>query len=113
LIVQIDGTKVKSKTDHPVHYVGVPAKTAIASHLADKLAIHGNCVFFTRGANGWELTDANGLTYRDYDYVIVSLPAPQSTLLLDDHALAQEVSAIPMTPSWAVLVAFERRIDVP
>ena len=115
LIVKIDGTKVESKTHHPVRYVGVPAMTAMASHLADELTIHRSAriVELTRGENGWELTDANGRTYRDYDYVIVSLPAPQSTLLLGDHALAQEVSAIPMTPCWAVLAAFESRIDVP
>jgi len=114
LIVQIDGKKVESKTEHPVRYVGVPAMTAIATHLADELTIHRETriVELTRVENGWELTDTNGHTYRDYDYVIVSLPAPQTTLLLGDHVLAQEVSAISMTPCWAVLAAFERRIDV-
>ena len=92
LIVQIDGKKVESKTEHPVRYVGVPAMTAIATHLADELTIHRETriVELTRVENGWELTDTNGHTYRDYDYVIVSLPAPQTTLLLGDHVLAQD-----------------------
>lgn len=114
-IVQIDGTRVEFKTHNPVRYVGVPAMTAMANHLAEGLTIQRGTkiVKLTRCGPCWELSDENGRNYRDYDYVIVSLPAPQTTLLLGDHALARDVSAIPMTPCWAVLAAFERRIDVP
>jgi predicted NAD/FAD-dependent oxidoreductase len=43
----------------------------------------------------------------------VSLPAPQAAELLGDHPFAAEVAAVPMAPCWAVMVAFERRLDVP
>jgi predicted NAD/FAD-dependent oxidoreductase len=44
--------------------------------------------------------------------VIVSLPAPQAADLLGEHPLAAEVRAVPMTPCWAVLAAFDRRIEL-
>ena len=112
-IVQVEGGDVRPKTDQPRRYVGVPGMTAIAHHLAADLPLRleTRIVKMGRARDRWELTDAAGQTHGHFNHVIVSLPAPQTVELLGDHDFAAEVRAVPMTPCWAVLAAFERRIE--
>jgi len=112
-IVTIDGANVRPKTDQPQKYVGVPGMTALARHLAADLRVSRatRIVRLDRVDESWQVTDAAGQIYGRFNHVIVSLPAPQAADLLGDHPLAAEVRAIPMTPCWAALAAFEGRID--
>ncbi len=114
-IVTIDGTDVRLKTDQPHRYVGVPGMKAIAHHLGADLNVRleTRIVRLQRVGNGWQVTDAAGRCDGPFSHVLVSLPAPQAAELLGDHALAAEVRAIPMTPCWAVLAAFDGRVEVP
>jgi predicted NAD/FAD-dependent oxidoreductase len=64
-------------------------------------------------AIAWHLTDDQDQKYGFFDYLVLSLPAPQTLELLGNHPLAAEVKAVPMTPCWAVMLSFERSVDVP
>jgi predicted NAD/FAD-dependent oxidoreductase len=112
-IVTIEGAMVRPKTEQPQRYVGVPGMTAIARHLAAHLhvGLETRIVRLDPVDESWQITDAAGQMHGPFSHVIVSLPAPQAADLLVDHALGAEVRAIPMTPCWAVLAAFERRIE--
>lgn len=87
--------------------------TAIAHHLADSLPIRHETrvVLLERVDQSWQVTDSMGQLHGLFQHVIVSLPAPQAADLLEGHTFAAELRAIPMTPCWAVLAAFERRIE--
>lgn len=113
-IVTIDGTTVRLKTDQPHRYVGVPGMTAMAHHLGADLRIRLETAIVELGrvGNDWQVIDAAGRSEGPFSHVVVSLPAPQAATLLGDHALAAEVRAIPMTPCWAVLAAFDARVEV-
>lgn len=112
-IVTIEGAIVRPTTDQPQRNVGVPGMTAMAGQLAADLRVRleTRIIRLARVDNNWQVTDAAGQMHGPFDHVIVSLPAPQAADLLIDHALAAEVRAIPMTPCWAVLAAFEGRIE--
>ncbi len=112
-IVRIEGTMAWPKIEQPRRYVGVPGMTAIAQHLAADLHIRRDTriVRLNRVDEAWQVTDAAGQVYGPFSHVIMSLPSPQATDLLVDHAFAAETRAIPMTPCWAVMAAFERRIE--
>lgn len=112
-IVTIDGGNVRPKTDQPRRYVGMPGMKAIAHHLGADLSVclETRIVGLRRVGKSWHATDAAGRIHGPFDQVIVSLPAPQAAELLGDHAFAAEVRAVPMTPCWAVLAAFEGRVE--
>lgn len=114
-IISIDGVNLPPKNDQPHRYVGVPGMTAIAHHLAADLRIglETRIVRLEHVGEDWRVTDAAGQIHGPFNHVIISLPAPQAAELLGDHALADAARAIPMTPCWAVLAAFERRIEAP
>ncbi|MDZ4687106.1 MAG: FAD-dependent oxidoreductase [Planctomycetaceae bacterium] len=112
-IVTIEGAMAWPKIEQPRRYVGVPGMTAIAQHLAAALHIcrDTRIVRLDHVDQAWQVMDAIGQEHGPYSHVIVSLPSPQAADLLFDHAFAAETRAIPMTPCWAVMAAFERRIE--
>lgn len=112
-IVTIDGADVRLKSDQPHRYVGIPGMKAIAHHLGADLSVRleTRIVRLHHVGKGWQVTDAAGQSDGLFSHVVVSLPAPQAAKLLGDHALAAEVRAIPMTPCWAVLAAFDGRVE--
>ena len=113
-IVDIDGRTARPKTDQPVRYVGVPGMTAMARHLAASAAVQfeTRITRLDRGENDWTLTDSAERTHGPFDHVVMSLPAPQTADLIPGHILEDVVRAVPMTPCWAVLMGFERRIEL-
>ena len=113
-IVEIEGSQVWPKTDQPRRYVGVPGMKAIARHLAVDLSLiqDTRIIEMSRVSDLWALKDAAGRTHEPFDQAIIALPAPQAAELLGTHPFAAEVRSVPMTPCWAVMAAFEQRIDV-
>ena len=113
-IVDIDGPTVSPKTDQPVRYVGVPGMTAMAQHLAAEATVQFETRVnkIHRAEKSWTLTDSVERTHGPFDYVVMSLPAPQTSDLIRGLGLEDEVRAVPMTPCWAVLLAFEKRIEL-
>ena len=113
-IVDMDGTIVRPKVDQPTRYVGVPGMTAMAHHLAAEatIAFETRVTQIDRAENSWTLTDSAERTHGPFDDVVMSMPAPQTAELIRGQGLEDEVRAVPMTPCWAVLLAFDRRIEL-
>ncbi|WP_162130545.1 NAD(P)/FAD-dependent oxidoreductase [Schlesneria paludicola] len=113
-IVEIDGSIVKVKPPLPKRYVGVPGMTAMARQLAHDVPIQlqSRIVQVIRDDRIWRIIDEGGRAYGPFDDLVVSLPSTQAADLLGEHPLAMEIRAIPMNPCWAVMVAFERPVNV-
>lgn len=113
-VVRLDGEAVADTSPQP-RYVGVPGMSAMARDLAAGLRVRTGTrvVAATRGRSGWILVTEDQDTVGPFDTLVVTLPAPQSASLLGSHPLAATVAAVQMTPCWAVMVAFEARLEVP
>jgi predicted NAD/FAD-dependent oxidoreductase len=57
--------------------------------------------------------DEAEVAYNGFDHLVVALPAPQTAELLANHPVGKIASSTPMAPCWAVLVGFEKKLDVP
>jgi hypothetical protein len=89
--------------------------TAMAVELAKNLTIkrETKIIEVNHSLNQWTLLDEAGRAYNGFDHLIVALPAPQTGELLANHAIGKIASSTPMAPCWAVLVGFEKKLDVP
>ena len=114
LVVRLECGAV-TDTSPQSRYVGVPGMSAVAADLAVGLAVRTGMrvTAATRGPAGWTLMDEEQSTFGPFDALVVALPAPQSADLLGSHPFAGEAAAVRMTPCWAVMVAFESRLEVP
>jgi predicted NAD/FAD-dependent oxidoreductase len=88
--------------------------SAVAEHMAAELAICHEVRIdrILRTNEAWELTDDTGRRFGSFDFLVLSLPAPQSAVLLGPHSFAAEAAGVTMAPCWAALVAFKDRLDV-
>ena len=92
------------------HYVAVPGMNALAKHFAPHSVIKTSTrIVKLNQDRGWCLTDENGQSWTDFDWVISTLPAPQAaTLLPFDFASLDLVKQIEMLPCFAVLLGFSQ-----
>ena len=106
---EITGTEIIPR------YVGTPGMTAMAADLAKDLEImrETKIIEVKYSSNQWILKDETGVAYNGFNHLIVALPAPQTAELLANHAIGKIASSTPMAPCWAVLVGFEKKLDVP
>ncbi len=113
-IVDIDGPITHPKTDQPVRYVGVPGMTAMARDLAAAATVHfeTRITAINHSEIDWTLTDSTKGTHGLFNHIVLSLPAPQTADLIRGYSLEEEVRAVPMTPCWTVLIAFNDRMDL-
>lgn len=113
-IVEVRGGEIRPTSDLPRRFVGVPGMVAVGRDLAADVPLYSETRIarLNHAGGRWELTDTKGQTYGPFHHVIVTLPAPQAAELLDAHPFAAEARAVPMTPCWAVLAAFEQRAEV-
>lgn len=113
-IVKLNNKKITSTEIIP-RYVGTPGMTAMAADLAKNLEImRGTKIIEVKhSSNQWILLDEAGVAYNGFDHLIVALPAPQTAELLANHPMRKIASLTPMAPCWAVLVGFEKKLDVP
>ncbi|QDU98809.1 hypothetical protein Pla8534_67200 [Lignipirellula cremea] len=103
----------KSET---TRYVGVPGMTAIAKHLAvdADLVLQTQVTTIARHDRGWRLFAKDGQDLGIFDILILNAPAPQSASLLNDFpSFAQRIRDAKFAPCWAVMLAFDQRLDVP
>lgn len=113
-IVRLEDGVVTETTPLP-RYVGTPGMSAMAADLAVGLHVHSGIqvVRVNRDAAGWKVTTATREIHGPFQTLVVTLPSPQTAVLLEDHPFAALAAAVPMTPCWAVMVAFDSKIDLP
>ncbi|MCV2367079.1 NAD(P)/FAD-dependent oxidoreductase [Roseateles oligotrophus] len=93
-------------------YVGMPQMTApahwLASALSTPLKTGMPIERLQRVGSAWRLQVGAALLDDDFDAVLLALPAPQAAALLQDcaPALAQQAAAVPMRPSWALMLNY-------
>lgn len=97
-------------------YVGVPGMSAIAKHLANDLEITSQCLVTSahRHGSGWKLIGKHEIELGTFDILILNAPAPQSAELVNNFPeFVGKISAAKFASCWAVLLAFQERVDVP
>ena len=95
-------------------FVGIPAMNAPIRHMADSLDVHwGKRVdHIAKHADGWSV-DCGG-DRKQYDGVIVAIPAEQAADLLADagHEFAEAARQSVSAPCWATMAAFETPLPI-
>ncbi|CAN5311229.1 NAD(P)-binding protein [soil metagenome] len=113
-VVKLQGGSVTDTIPQP-RYVGVPGMSALGTHLAAELAVRRETRItrVTPTDGKWNLSNESGIEVGPFEFLIMAVPAPQAVELLAPHPFAVEAAAVPMTPCWAVAVAYESRYEVP
>lgn len=113
-VVTLEAGAVADTSPQP-RFVGVPGMSAVAAHLAAGLAVRRETriasVSHTRDV--WKLADDSGGRYGPFEFLVVTLPAPQAAELIGPHPFAPDPASVAMSPCWAVLAAFDQPLDVP
>lgn len=97
-------------------WVGVPGISALPRWMAGglELQLGTPIVALDRHGGAWSLLDDAGGQHAGFDAVALAMPAPQVLPLVADHpALAALLAGVVMAPCWTLMVAFERRLEVP
>ena len=98
-------------------WVGSPGMSAFPRYLSSGLDIEygARIVRLERNQGSWTLVDDRGAGHPDFGFVVLAMPAPEAAMLAALHTpLAERVSAVPMAPCWATMVAFVRSVgDAP
>lgn len=102
--------------DEPIErYVAVPRMNALCRDLSDSLTVTFNTPVsrIVRAKGAWALSSEDGRELGRFDHVIVTAPPAQAApLLAEAPSLAREVASAEMLPCWAVMVVFDRGLDI-
>lgn len=110
---------VEEPAEAPRRYVGVPGMSALARHLGALCNVEGGAevAAVERVDDLWEVSvaTADGVeAVGRFDLLVVAVPAPQAAFLLTSlPAIEQRVLGVRMLPTWTVMAAFERSLDLP
>lgn len=116
--VELQGTKITSRRewrDSPPHYVAVPGMNALAQALANNLnvAVKTTVAKLERDNAGWLLGGDAGQDLGHFDWVVVALPAAQTSRLISEHSdLAAVADAATMLGCYALMVGFEEPLSL-
>jgi len=113
-------------------WVGTPCMSAMARHMAGLGvgALHGmrHVAHLDRAPGGWMVRHLDAATARPglvtqqggevagpFDAVVLALPAPQASALLQAvaHPFASEANRAGMAPCWTLMLAFPEATDAP
>jgi len=99
-------------------FVGVPAMTAPARHLAQALSLVAQTTIteVQRAADRWQLLTAErGWLVERFDAVLLATPAPQAAALLRQPApaLAARAGSANMRGGWALMLRFAVPVELP
>ncbi len=97
-------------------WVGVPGINALPRWMAGPVDVQFaiRIIALERQGRVWHLRDDTGGRHEAFDAVALALPAPQALGLVGDRsALAERLATVAMAPCWALMVAFEQRLDAP
>ncbi|MES2900475.1 MAG: FAD-dependent oxidoreductase [Pseudomonadota bacterium] len=108
----IDGDGNREMDVRNERFVGVPAMSAPALHLALDLNVCGGAAItgLARAGDGWRLRTAlPGYADTGFDMVLLALPAPQTAALLREAAPAQAALAerAEMFGCWAMMLRYD------
>ncbi len=105
-----------SAGEQKTRYVGIPEMSTITRGLAGACHILSDIqvTHIHKEGKQWRLFAATGESLGDYDVAVVALPAPQAVALLGEApSLAARVASVKISGCWAVMLAFEQRLDLP
>jgi photolyase PhrII len=97
-------------------FVGVPGMSAIGRSLAEELQVQAGTRVgaVRREADRWVLFDDREDELGRFDRVLVAVPAPQATALLDAAPdLAARAAEVRYAPCWSVMIGFDRAVPLP
>jgi renalase len=111
LVYLEEGKKPRKRMWFEPHYAAIPGMNALCRALAADLDIVLNtevAPLGERGADGWQLQDADGASLGLHDWVISTAPVAQTLRLLGDrvppdHALRESC----LRPCHALMLGFE------
>jgi predicted NAD/FAD-dependent oxidoreductase len=112
-IARLDGREWTFEEASEPHFVGGPKMSVLARDLVAGLELHcGDWIdAIAPLTEGWELRARDGASFRDFDAVVLAVPAPQALDLLPSteglELLARRIAAVEIDPCHAVMVAFE------
>lgn len=101
--------------DYP-HYVGTPRMNAIGKSLARDLDVQLQTTVarLERSQRHWMLFDDAGTELGQFDWVVITAPAPQTAALVPESSSIRALGeAARMQACCAVMLAFERQIELP
>ena len=100
----------------PPWYVGTPRMSSVGRHLAEGLRVNLGVRVgsMERVGDQWHLRDDDGGSLGAFDRVVLAIPAPQATLLVQAvPGLAEAVADVEMVPCYALMLRFEEPLGVP
>ena len=112
----VQNGEIRTEAGSHKRYVAVPGMSALAGHLAVGLEVlKGVRIERIRpDSGGIVLMDMDGRSLYRCDALICSAPPEQSERLLEDLAPERDrLAGIDMAPCWAVMLAFDRHLDLP
>ncbi len=110
--IRVVGARPDSANGSPdERLVGVPGMNAVLHYLAG----HIDCRFGKKVAkiewsdDHWTIVDERGDRLSARNLILTPPPQQTAALLGSQHPLYDQVSAVPMAPAWALLLAFSMR----
>lgn len=107
--------KLNENESNNLRYVGYPRNHSPAKWLAESLNVvtETTVTSIEKTSTQWQLTSKeHGVNPETFDYVILSIPAPQAAAVLKESGstLASLSGAVLMRPCFALMVHFKQRI---
>jgi len=95
-------------------YVGVPGMNAIGRYLARDIEVYTNTrVSEIKREDKWHVFGEDNKELGVFDWVISTAPSPQTTELFPDQfEFSTELSAAKMLPCFAVMLGFDKTMDL-
>lgn len=112
--VEIDGTGIASSRhwdDEYPHFVACPNMNDVGKHLAAGLdvSLEVTVARLEKRRQRWQVYGADATLLGEFDWVVVTAPAPQAAALLPgESSLAQHAGAVTMLPCFALMLGFDR-----
>ena len=97
-------------------YGGVPTMNAPLKLIARNLSIHKQCRIdsISRLNGTWQVRSEGGVDEGEFAAVILAIPAPQASVLLEAHSyIADFAYQIDMAPAWVAMVTYDEAVDTP
>ncbi|TVQ54277.1 MAG: FAD-dependent oxidoreductase [Phycisphaerales bacterium] len=113
--ISIDDVDDEPSNRHP-RWVACPGMNDLVRDLQHGLDINfqHHVERIERAADGWEVTCADAARTASAPNLVLAIPAPQATALLTDQPeIRCRLEAVRMQPCWAVMIAYDRTLDVP